>query len=181
MKIHKHLSLVVIPAHLLLVLLFFFVGLSWYILPIAFFLWIVIGGVGLDIGLHRIISHRQFIVSPIIEKVISFLGTLSLNGSPISWRALHIGYHHPYADTARDFHSPVNGGYLNAYILYINKLDKMALLGCRDLLNNKFQIFLHKNYIIITWIAVLLSFLKKLTKFSVSSKSLVRFFISSII
>lgn len=159
MKIHRHLSLAVIPAHILFVILFFYINLTWYILPIAFLLWIVIGGIGLDIGLHRIISHRQFTVSPLIEKIVSFLGTLSLNGSPISWRALHIGYHHPYSDTSRDFHSPVNGGFLNAYVLYINKLEKMALLGCRDLLNDKFQVFLHKNYIVITWATLISSFM----------------------
>ena len=156
MKIHKHLSLVVIPAHIFLIALIWYVQLPLFVIPAIFLTWVIIGGFGLDIGIHRIISHRQFSVNIITERILSYLGLLGLNGSPIFWRALHVGYHHPRSDTPRDFHSPVNGGFLNAYVLYINKLDTLKFLGCKELLNDKFQMFLQNHDASIVWVTLLL-------------------------
>jgi len=157
MKLHKHILLGLIPAHILFAILAYSLPINFATIIVAILLWIVIGGIGLDIGLHRILSHKQFIVSKPLERLISFLGVLSLNGSPISWRALHVGYHHPYSDTPKDFHSPVNGGFFNAYVLYINQLDKMVLRGCKELLNDKYQVFFHEYYFTIIWLIVALA------------------------
>jgi len=159
MKLHKHLSYVLIPAHLLLIVMLFFMHIPAMVIPVIICLWIIIGGIGVEIGLHRILSHRQFCVNVMVERLIYIIGTLGLNGSPLFWRSLHIGYHHAHTDRHRDYHSPSNGGFLHSYVLYINKLSNMQLVGCRDELQDKFHIFLHKYYILMIWAVLILSYI----------------------
>lgn len=78
-----------------------------------------------------------------------------MQGSPMFWRALHVGYHHAYTDTKRDFHSPANGGYFNAYIGYINKLDKLRFIACRDIIEDPFYIATQKYCNLIFWAVIL--------------------------
>lgn len=71
--------------------------------------WVLIGGIGVELGLHRLFSHNMFVVSKWKRRLIGFLGCLSLNGDPIFWSSIHIGSHHRHADTLQDVHSPIHG------------------------------------------------------------------------
>jgi stearoyl-CoA desaturase (delta-9 desaturase) len=128
------------------------------LIPIVL-LWIIFGGVGLEIGYHRSICHKQFEMSDFTEKLLGLIACFSLTGSPTFWKALHVGYHHPHSDSHRDFHSPVNGGILHAYWGYINQLDKMKFIGCRDMISDKFYSFINGHYKKIIWLVTLFSYL----------------------
>lgn len=80
--------------------------------------WILIGGVGVEIGLHRLFSHNMFIVNKWARRAIGLLGCLSLNGDPIFWSSIHIGSHHRHADKLEDVHSPIHGGW-HSYLGWI--------------------------------------------------------------
>jgi fatty-acid desaturase len=150
---HSHLRNIVIPTHIVwLVSLFTIDWRAVIVLPIALLLWVVIGGIGVEIGYHRILSHKHFSIHSRLEKLIYLLGMLGLQGSPLFWRALHVGYHHAYPDTKRDFHSPVNGGFFNAYVGYVNKLDKMRFLGCREIMEQSFYKWTQKLYVAFVWL-----------------------------
>lgn len=150
-KIHPHLSHLLIPMHLLLIVLGLSISYSLWMIPTVILLWVLFGGIGLELGYHRTLCHKHFDVSERVEKLLSFLACFSLTGSPTFWRALHVGYHHPYSDTRRDFHSAVNGGNWNAYIGYINNLDKMKFIGCRDMISDRFYSFVNNHYKKIVW------------------------------
>lgn len=63
---------------------------------------------GVTVGYHRMFTHNAFEAHPIVRGVLLILGVWSLEGSPISWAAIHIK-HHAYSDREEDPHSPVKG------------------------------------------------------------------------
>ena len=75
------------------------------------------------------------------EIILGLLGILSLNGSPIFWKSIHVA-HHRYTDTDKDPHSPTKGGW-NSYLGWIVSKDsianvKVAFAG-KKLLEDKFH------------------------------------------
>jgi len=63
---------------------------------------------GLSIGFHRLFAHKSFRTSRTVRLVLGLLGTLSLQGGPVWWVAIH-RLHHRYPDTDHDIHSPNQG------------------------------------------------------------------------
>jgi stearoyl-CoA desaturase (Delta-9 desaturase) len=59
--------------------------------------------------LHRYGAHKQFTMSPKVERVVHFLAWLVMGSSYLSPRAYAILHrmHHAYSDTEKDPHSPV--------------------------------------------------------------------------
>ena len=80
--------------------------------------WTLVGGVGVEIGLHRLFSHNMFNVNIWQRRIIGLLGCLSLNGDPIFWSSIHNGSHHRHADTMQDVHSPIHG-FWHSYLGWI--------------------------------------------------------------
>jgi fatty-acid desaturase len=62
----------------------------------------------INLGYHRLLSHQRFRVHLIVERCIALLGTLALQGGPISWVGNH-RYHHKEADHSLDPHTPLAG------------------------------------------------------------------------
>ena len=74
-----------------------------------FFAGIVLFGVlGLNLGFHRLLTHRGFTCPLWLEHTFAILGTCSLEFSPALWVAVHRRHHH-YADDEPDPHSPLKG------------------------------------------------------------------------
>ena len=71
-------------------------------------------------------------------------------GSPIFWIGIHRGYHHRYADTDKDAHSPKHG-FWHSYILWMFKRDSMSIRSTVDLIRDPDMVFAHKHYIKILW------------------------------
>jgi stearoyl-CoA desaturase (Delta-9 desaturase) len=62
-------------------------------------------GLGVTVGLHRLLTHRSFKTSPFLRGVLAVLGTMAVEGPVISWVADH-RKHHAYSDRFGDPHSP---------------------------------------------------------------------------
>ena len=70
----------------------------------------VIGGwlittLGITIGFHRLCSHKAFDTYPWVRLVWTALGTMSIEGAPLTWCAVH-RRHHSHSDKEGDPHSP---------------------------------------------------------------------------
>ena len=86
----------------------------------SFVMWVMISGLGVAVGYHRVFSHRTHKLPTWKENIILWLGAMSAQGSALFWVAVHRGYHHPYADTKRDIHSPVAYSKWHAFMGWLN-------------------------------------------------------------
>ncbi len=86
--------------------LFFF---TWKAFFVAIALWWIAGGVGIGMGYHRLLTHRGYKTPKWMEYVLTVCGTLTLEGGPIFWVAIH-RMHHQNTDKEGDPHSPQDGG-----------------------------------------------------------------------
>ncbi len=61
--------------------------------------------IGVTVGYHRLLTHRAFQTYKSIEYALAILGSMSVQGSVISWVADH-RKHHAHTDVEGDPHSP---------------------------------------------------------------------------
>ncbi|GAB3528830.1 acyl-CoA desaturase [Arthrobacter monumenti] len=79
-------------------------GLTW--IDVALFLvFYVISGLGVTIGYHRYFTHGSFKANKGLRGALAVAGSLSVQGSVITWVADH-RRHHAFSDTDGDPHSP---------------------------------------------------------------------------
>jgi fatty acid desaturase len=64
------------------------------------------GVLGINLGFHRLITHRGFTCPLWLEHTFAVLGTFSLQFSPAFWVAVHRRHHH-HADEEQDQHLPL--------------------------------------------------------------------------
>lgn len=155
---NPHIKNITIPVHVLFVvaLVSLFVNQDWTWLWSTFAGWVLFSGFGVAVGFHRILSHKALPVSDFTKKVLTILGSFGCQGSAIFWTAVHRGYHHPYSDQEKDWHSPIHG-YWNAFMGWQVKLEPqdINLKYSIDLLRDPFQAWVHKHYNKIIWLTVL--------------------------
>lgn len=108
--------------------------------------------VGIASGYHRLFCHRGYKVSKLTKRIILWCGVIAGQGSPIMWCSIHRGYHHRYADTPKDLHSP-NDGFWHSYILWMFKYSKISVRSTVDLQRDPDILFAHKYYIPIVWVS----------------------------
>ena len=68
----------------------------------------VLTGLGVTVGLHRLLTHRSFRTYRLVRRAIATLGALAFQGGVITWVATH-RMHHAFSDTHEDPHSPTRG------------------------------------------------------------------------
>ena len=68
----------------------------------------LLGGFGVTIGFHRLLTHRAFATHKRLEYAFAALGSASLQGPVLDWVADH-RKHHAHTDTEGDPHSPHAG------------------------------------------------------------------------
>ena len=83
---------------------------SWPRFLTAVFLYWVATGLGISMGYHRLHTHRGYKCPPWLDYFFALCGTLSLEGGPIFWVAVH-RLHHQNSDQPGDPHSPRDGGF----------------------------------------------------------------------
>lgn len=71
-----------------------------------------IAGLGVNLGYHRVLSHRSLRVPRWLERSCVTLGLPA--GTPIQWAGNH-RFHHAHTDTPEDPHSPVYNGFWYAH------------------------------------------------------------------
>jgi stearoyl-CoA desaturase (delta-9 desaturase) len=65
----------------------------------------VLTGIGVTVGLHRLLAHRSFEAAPAVRGTLAVLGTMAMQGPVIRWVTNH-RKHHVYTDEEGDPHSP---------------------------------------------------------------------------
>lgn len=137
---------------------FYYANPSWSMYAISFvLLWLT--GLSITAGYHRLYSHRSYKTNPIIEAIILFFGSMSVQGSAIRWSFDH-RLHHSYVDTDNDPYS-IKKGFWYAHCLWI--LEKPRRIEERvvsDLFKNKLVAFQHRHgrlLMLITNLLVLVS------------------------
>lgn len=121
----------------------------------TFVMWCLIAGLGVAVGFHRIFSHSTHPNLPRWkENIILFFGTLGGQGSSITWSAIHRGYHHRFADTEKDPHSPVHGIY-HAVFGWATKITEnnpgFNLKYAGPLLRKSNHLWFHTHQMTILW------------------------------
>jgi stearoyl-CoA desaturase (delta-9 desaturase) len=126
-----------------------------YYLYFTFIMWILVCGLGIAVGYHRVFSHRTHKIPKWKENIILFFAAFAGQGSSIFWVALHRGYHHPFSDTSKDIHSPLLKGKFHAFVgWYLKITETTSMINIKfavDLLRKTNHIWFHKNYLLILW------------------------------
>lgn len=82
---------------------------SWSALGVTLLLHWLFGSIGICLGYHRLLSHRSFQVPKWLEYTIAVIGTLAIQGGPISWVAGHRLHHAHTEDELKDPYSARRG------------------------------------------------------------------------
>ena len=132
---------------------------TWYLF-VTMIGWILISGLGIAVGYHRIFSHGTHLDLPRWkENLILFLGALGGQGSSITWAAIHRGYHHRCSDTERDLHSPKHGIF-HAFFGWTTKITEnnsgINFKYASNLLRKSNHVWFHKHQLRIIWITPIL-------------------------
>lgn len=106
MKWKKDIIYSFIVCHLLAVLAIFPWFFSWT--GVVFFVigCFVFGVIGINVGYHRLLTHRSFSCPRWLERTIVMLGLCAMQDAPGYWVAIH-RKHHQFSDEENDPHSPL--------------------------------------------------------------------------
>jgi stearoyl-CoA desaturase (delta-9 desaturase) len=102
-KINWLTCIVLVVFHVLAVTALF--QFTWTNLIVAGVLYWVAVGLGISMGYHRLHTHRGFKTTRLFEYFLAICGTLTLEGGPIFWVAVH-RQHHQHSDQPADPHTP---------------------------------------------------------------------------
>jgi stearoyl-CoA desaturase (delta-9 desaturase) len=125
----------------------------WWIAAIAGY--VCMKMLGISAGYHRLFCHNGYRVNLFVKRILLWFGIISGQGSPIYWIGIHRGYHHRYADTDKDVHSPKHG-FWHSYILWMFKMKTMSIRSVVNLLRDPDMVFTHKHYMKIFWLSHLI-------------------------
>ena len=115
---------------------------------------ITITGLGINIGYHRLLTHRAFQAHPAVKIALLVFGSMAVAGPPIDWVATHIK-HHSQPDREGDPHSPLEGMF-HAHIgwLFKNRFADPETY-CPHLLNDSGVILVNRTFLL--WAALSLA------------------------
>ncbi len=82
---------------------------SWSALGVALVLHWLFGSIGICLGYHRLLTHRSFQVPKWLERSITLIGALALQGGPTFWVAGHRMHHLYTEDNEKDPYSAQRG------------------------------------------------------------------------
>jgi stearoyl-CoA desaturase (delta-9 desaturase) len=121
---------------------------SWSGLALAVAGLYLIGGLGISVGYHRLLTHRSFACPPWLEHGLSVLGVCCWQGSPLNWVAMH-RMHHQHSDEPKDPHSPRKGffwSHMGWFLLRDPAIYNLSTYDryARDLLQDRFYKWLER-------------------------------------
>lgn len=126
-------------------------------LIVTFVMWVLISGLGIAVGYHRVFSHKTHTLPLWKENLLLFFGALAGQGGAIFWVAVHRGSHHPHADTENDLHSPVIHGNWHAFagwsadVTQNNAMNKIKIKSAVDLIRRRNHVWFNKHVYKILW------------------------------
>ncbi len=112
---------------------------------------------GVTVGYHRMLTHRSFRPHPVVKFLLLVLGSMSLEGSTITWAATHLK-HHAQADREGDPHSPVEG-FFHAHIGWMFSDDTAdPHTYCRHLLQDRMIVFVNRTFLLWSVLSLVIPF-----------------------
>src|SRR5262249_31139947 len=122
---------------------------SWTGVALVFLGNYVFGSLGVNLGFHRLLTHRSFRCPKWLEYTLALPGVCSLQNSPARWVAIH-RMHHQHSDDCPDPHSPLVNffwGHLGWLLLKNRSLRKRETLEryARDILQDPFYARLERR------------------------------------
>ncbi len=133
-----------IIAHLGFISMFFFANFQQWL--ICFFIYFLTGCLGMSMTFHRLLSHRSWVSPQWFKYLGTILGSLGLTGSALAWVSVH-RQHHNFPDKKGDPHSPHVQKWW--HVQFLSMFYKPRLRIAKDLLRDRFIVFMHRNYIFI--------------------------------
>jgi stearoyl-CoA desaturase (delta-9 desaturase) len=141
-RVHRAILTGIVGFHLLALLacfpwLFSWSGLAWALGGLYIF-----GTLGINIGYHRLLTHRGFACPRWLEHSLTVLGACCWQGSPMKWVAMH-RMHHQHSDEPADPHSPRRNffwSHMGWFLIYdpaIYSIETYARYA-RDLFSDRF-------------------------------------------
>jgi stearoyl-CoA desaturase (delta-9 desaturase) len=111
----------------------------------------VIGGLGVTVGFHRMLTHRSFHPQPVVKFILLAFGSMAVEGPALEWAATHIK-HHAHSDRDGDPHSPVEG-FWHAHMGWMfNRSPADPNVYCRNLVKDPIVVFVSRTFIL--WVVL---------------------------
>ena len=111
--------------------------------------------IGICLGYHRYLAHKSFKLRAPAKFMVLLAGSLSAEGSPLTWAATHRLHHHKSA-CAGDPHSPLEGPWWSHLLwLFLRRKDheQMALHRryAPELVNDRMLVFFERSFAFLLW------------------------------
>ncbi len=147
-RVHLRILTGILLFHLLALLacvpwLFSWSGVAWAVAGLYLF-----GTLGVNVGYHRLLTHRGFACPRWLEHGLSVLGACCWQGSPMNWVAIH-RMHHQNSDEPADPHSPRTGffwSHMGWFLIYDPAIYNLSTYDryARDLFQDRFYKWLER-------------------------------------
>lgn len=109
-------------------------------------------------GYHRFYAHKAYSLNKIVEVILLFFATLSMEGSALKWAYQH-RLHHRFVDKEKDPYN-ISKGFFYAHMLWMfKKQPEVDQKVVADLVKNKLVMFQHRYYGLLAFSTNLLAFL----------------------
>jgi fatty-acid desaturase len=128
----------------------------WHCSPSALVLFLVttfLTMLGTNLGYHRLLTHRSFQCHLWLERLLSLLGSFSMQGGPCVWTAVHRA-HHKHSDGSGDPHNAARSklwayfGWL-MYRISVRSQSDFRQRYCPELERDWFHRSLDRSYIVL--------------------------------
>lgn len=156
-----------IPTHLCALIGILVVPFSWGLLLFGLLSFLILGSIQLLV-FHRGYSHHSFSFrNQTIQRIFTFLGSMTGMSGPIWWASLH-RLHHRYSDTDKDPHNSTQGFWWSHFLWVFYFDPRWGFKGTRDgkyysfapdVARDPFNQFLDKYYFVFFYLWWLILFL----------------------
>jgi stearoyl-CoA desaturase (delta-9 desaturase) len=127
-----------------------FSGWAWLFFGIL----LILNGVGIGSGYHRLWSHQTYKAHPVLKVFLAIIGGMSMQNSVLVWCARHRIHHRDVDDNASDPYS-IGRGFWFAHIGWMLKnyeSGRIDLSVVPDLERDRVVMWQHKHYWTLVWI-----------------------------
>jgi stearoyl-CoA desaturase (delta-9 desaturase) len=125
-------------------------GWAW----LFFGIFIVLNGIGIGSGYHRLWSHRTYEAHPVLKWFLAVVGGMSLQNSIIVWSARHRVHHRDVDDNDKDPYS-IGRGFWFAHIGWMLRDHPSGVIDysvVRDLEKDPVAAWQHRWYWTLVWV-----------------------------
>jgi stearoyl-CoA desaturase (delta-9 desaturase) len=118
----------------------------------------VFGTLGINLGYHRLLTHRGLICPKWLERTFVVLGVCCVQDTPARWVSVH-RLHHQHSDEPTDPHSPLGSflwGHMSWLMVQAPELARLRIYEryAKDILADRFYRSLERNW---RWVYIVLA------------------------